>query len=123
MKTVFQLVLFCLILRGVTACQHTPIAALEPTIQELPDTCGVKNVAYKSKIETLFSTHCYTCHSGRGASKGINFEGYGGLKWWLTNDSVRILGVIRKGEMPPTGKIPDCQILQLQTWIQKGMPY
>lgn len=105
------------------ACQHAPSALVEPIIQELPDSCALKNVAYKNKIETLFITHCYACHSGRGASKGINLEGYEGLKWWINNDSMRILGVIRKGEMPPTGKIPNCQILQLETWIQKGMPY
>jgi cytochrome c5 len=122
MKSLLKFVSLSLILRGLLACQHSTMSVIEPTVKEPLDSCGVNNISYKTKIETVFTAHCYGCHSGTGASKGIDLEGYASLKWWMSNDSSRLLGVIRRGEMPPKGKIPNCQIQQIEAWLRKGMP-
>ncbi len=123
MKFLFQLVLSCLILRGLIACQHSPIKAMEPIVNEPPDPCGLKNVTHRNKIDSIMTAHCKQCHAGRGALKGINLEDYQSTRAWFLLDSARLMSVIRFETgvyMPPVGKIPECEIRQLETWAREG---
>jgi Cytochrome C oxidase, cbb3-type, subunit III len=114
---------------SMIACKNEP--SLKPLDKEpetpkvVTDTCGgLKNMTYNNKIEAIFKSYCTGCHGDNTSARGYNFEGYFNVKVWMKSDSARILGVIRHEVgyfMPPNGKVPDCQIRQLETWLREGL--
>lgn len=124
MKTFIHCLILGLIVLGVLNCQNAPTPIIEEIVPiGAPDSCGVKNVSYNNKIDAIMTKHCKQCHSGNGALKGINLESYQSNKSWFQLDSSRLLGAIRYETgtfMPPKGKIPECEIRQLETWVREG---
>jgi hypothetical protein len=123
MKTFVRCLILCLILRGSEACRESPVITDDNTTSQPTDTCSLKNVRYKNRIQGILTQHCTLCHGNITALKGINFESYEGAKAWFQLDSARILGTVRYEallNMPPAGKIPACQIQQLELWVREG---
>jgi hypothetical protein len=129
LKTVFVL----LILRGVSACTHAPVALIiePPIIVEALDSCGLKTVSFKKDIVPMMTTYCVSavCHNDGNPPRGIALDGHFHLSAYIKNDSSRFLGSIRHegfyDYMPierPIKKLDSCSIKKLETWIRQGMP-
>lgn len=118
--------IIALILRGGIACHHTPVLP-ERLLTQTPliDTCVSPFLTYEKEIKPIFTAYCVACHRGNQAVKGIRFDDYSTIKAFVNTDTSRFFCVIRQEghclAMPLNNpKIPDCQIRQLQTWIQNG---
>ena len=98
------------------------------------ENCLDKDVSYKADVQTLFDTHCNTsgCHSGGNPGGGLSLEkelsfeeltkpGKGYVN--TTNPSISVLHSQLNSinnPMPPTGKLPPCDIKTIYNWMAQG---
>jgi ribosomal protein S16 len=94
-----------------------------------PTTCTVEcdtvNVTFTGSIQPINDTYCKGCHSGSNPSGGIMLIDYTTIK--AAVEGGRYLGAIEQlagfKPMPQGGsKLPDCNIVQINKWINQGMP-
>lgn len=66
---------------------------------------------------SILATRCLSCHQdGKAQEKGGNFvlvEKDGTLAELSLAEKRRIIRMVQKGEMPPTGKLPDSEVKSL----------
>ena len=126
MKTVgiFQLIIFSTILFG---CYYDREAVLYPP-QPLTN-CDTSTITYSQTIVPIIDQYCYSCHSSsnsQSAGGGYNLEGYNNIKPYAIPNGTLIKSInFTPGVNPmPNGgvKIPDCDILKIQLWINAGSP-
>lgn len=87
--------------------------------------CDATQFAYTANIKPIIDKSCINCHSGTAASAGLNFSTHAGLQAVALNG--RLYGAITHAAnykaMPQGGnKLSDCNISQIQKWIQAGAP-
>ncbi len=84
--------------------------------------CDTTNITYTKTIAPLLLTNCVGCHSGSAPSGDITLSSYAAVKTFATNG--RLLGSVngQSGfvQMPPVGRLEQCQITQLGIWIRAG---
>lgn len=88
--------------------------------------CNLDNVTFSATIKPILQSSCYTCHSNANANSkgaGLRLENYSDLQIQVKNG--RLMGAVRHengfSAMPDGGgKLTDCQINQLQKWIDNG---
>jgi hypothetical protein len=90
-------------------------------------SCDTSNVHYNTTIKPIITSNCLNqgCHTSGNPSGGFNFESYNGLISVIPGN--RLVNAInyRTGgskNMPPTGKLPDCEIRKIEAWIGHGFP-
>jgi cytochrome c553 len=124
MKTTVKLSLivsFIITALLVVTCKHEiPLTDNPP---ENNDTCGAIVFTYSGAVASLLTTYCTRCHNATTTRAGINLSNYDGVKTVALNG--KLLGSIKKETgykpMPPgTTKLPDCQIRQIEKWVQAG---
>lgn len=78
-------------------------------------------------VQPILQKYCYTCHSNSSSSMGggIKLQNYADVKVQVSNG--KLIGTIShaNGFLPmPQGssKIPDCNILIIQKWIDNNAP-
>jgi cytochrome c553 len=104
----------------VATCKHDiPLTDGDNNI----DTCGTIVFTYSGAVAPLLTTNCTRCHNATTTRGGINLSTYEGVKTVAL--SGRLLGAIKKETgykpMPPgNNKLPDCQIRQIEKWVQAG---
>ena len=103
----------------------------------MPITCDSVNISYKNCIQPVFNSYCYQCHSDSASQNGtiaFDLETFAPLKTYLNlyyqNDSIygsKFLHVIEQTSgviyMPPTGKLPQQNITEINWWLKAGAPY
>ncbi len=117
-KFVFPLVFFVL-----SGCYYDSEEALYGTPNTVCDTAITK---FSTEIQLILQSNCMSCHSNSAATAnggGIKLQDYGDVKTNVLNG--RLVGSIenRSGfsAMPKGGgKLNDCNILIINTWIAKG---
>ena len=87
--------------------------------------CDTINVTYSNVIEQIINQHCFGCHNNNNSLGGLSLEGYNNVVS-IANDG-RLIGTITHEPgypaMPKNGiKLSDCKILQIETWINDGLP-
>jgi hypothetical protein len=94
---------------------------------ELGDTCDTTSVTFSGSVQPILQDFCYSCHSNANASFGgnIRLEDYADVK--LRADDGSLFGSISHASgytaMPQgAGKMPDCPIATIGTWIETGSP-
>ena len=86
--------------------------------------CDTTNFTYSGAVLIMNDTYCKGCHNPASLGGGIDLSGYASLKVQASNG--KYLGSIQHGTgffaMPKGGtKLSDCQIRQVEKWIQAGM--
>jgi uncharacterized membrane protein len=112
-----------LIILFTTGCYYDNEEKLYP---EVSNTCNLENVTFTAMVKPILQASCYTCHSNSNATNsgsGVKLENYADLKTYVDNG--KLMGSIRHENgyiaMPDGGgKLTDCEISQLQTWIDNG---
>ena len=89
------------------------------------DTCGVIVFTYSGGVAPIMTASCTRCHGATSPRGGIDLSTYEGVKTVALNG--RLLGSIKKETgyraMPPGNtKLHDCQIRQIEKWVQAGTP-
>ena len=87
--------------------------------------CEITNRSWDQHIRPIIQTYCLGCHSGTTPGAGLNFSTHAVVAAATANG--RLYGAINHQQgftaMPPTGaKMPECQILQIKSWIVAGAP-
>lgn len=127
MKTTVKLGLITTIILTalfVVTCKHE-IPLTDKDGNNNTDTCGNLPFTYSGAVASLMTTYCTKCHGATSPKAGIDLSTYNGVKAVALNG--KLLGTIKKETgfkpMPPgTTKIPDCQIRQIEKWVQAGAP-
>lgn len=88
------------------------------------DDCDTASVNYTSQIWPMMESYCTGCHSASAPGGGIVIAGYDDLVALAENGS--LMGSIRwesaYARMPTNQQLSDCQINQLQQWIDNDYP-
>ncbi|NJN33862.1 MAG: hypothetical protein HC817_06060 [Saprospiraceae bacterium] len=125
MKNVFKFIFLFEILRGCLACKHAPSPIIvevvpETNENEMRDSCLPKVLTYQNTVKKIFDIHCVECHQDFRSAKGYNFQNYRIAKLWFEMSNPQIMEAIESGYMPPSGKISDCDIRKIETWVKEG---
>jgi len=89
------------------------------------NNCDTSNITYTNSIKTIFDTNCTGCHNTANPSGGWALDTYNSAK--NCAQSGRLLGAVKwlsgYSPMPQGGnKLPNCDILKIEKWINSGMP-
>jgi cytochrome c5 len=85
--------------------------------------CDSANPTYTNNIAPLINQNCIGCHGSSGASAGVSLTTYDLVKAQALKGS--LTGTIKENGynlMPPSGKLSDCKIGQVENWIRNGFP-
>jgi hypothetical protein len=88
--------------------------------------CDTTNVGYSNVISPIIQRDCAGCHSGSGASAGIQLYDYTSVKNYMSSNKMRLLGSVKwdgtASNMPKGGnKWSNCNINSMQAWVNQGM--
>lgn len=86
--------------------------------------CDTSNVTFSGVIFPIIQNNCLGCHSGSFPSGGIDLSAYNGVQQVALDG--RLFGAVNHLEgftpMPQGGTLQDCEIDQLNIWINAGAP-
>jgi len=84
--------------------------------------CDTTTVTYALTIRPIIAAKCATsgCHTAGGSGNG-NFDTYAGSKAKVDNGSFLNRTVVLMN-MPVSAPLTDCEIKQVEKWIQMGAP-
>jgi len=116
-------IIFIFVLTTISSCYDDSEEKLYPV---LSTSCDLENVTFSATVKPILQASCYNCHSNsNSASKGsgIKLENYADVK---VRAGDHLMGSVKHepGHIPMPldgGKLTDCEINQLQKWIDNGM--
>lgn len=117
------LVLLIALVSVTSSCYYDIEEQLYPANGNCDTTAAVN---YSSTVKAILSNNnCMGCHSGAGASGGINLDTYTGVSAVVQNG--KLYGSISRlpgySPMPQSGnKMSNCDILKIKKWIDSGSP-
>ena len=115
MRKILTLSLFSLF---VFACSNE-------SVEDLADPCNPAEPSYQNEIKGIVDANCATsgCHLGPNAVNNLDLSKYENLKS-IAGTGQLISRITGSGGaiMPPTGKMPQCEISKISAWVQDGAP-
>jgi len=115
-----------LIVATIAGCYYDSEEKLYPV---LSTSCDLTNVTFSQTIKPILQTACLSCHSnsaaGGGEGGGIKLETHADVLTVVQNG--KLMGAVTHASgfvpMPDGGgKLSDCEISQLQKWIDNQTP-
>jgi hypothetical protein len=123
-KTILKLFIVCLTLAiTVSSCYYDNKEDLYVNINT---TCDTSSVTFGNQISGIMSQSCAIsgCHDASTTAAGLNLSEYQDVKISADKGTLvdRINGI--GGNLMPLGgqELPDCEILQIETWVLNGAP-
>lgn len=115
------LVGFIALIAGLNSCYYDKSESLYGVTK-----CDTTTVTYSGLVSPIIQRDCAGCHTGSGASAGIQLYDYNSVKNYMTNNKSRLLGSIKwdgsASNMPKGGnKWSTCNINTLEAWVNQGM--
>ena len=123
MKRIFRILLIVSV-AIIAGCYYDSEEKLYPVVST---SCNLTNVTYSVTVKTILQASCLSCHSNSavngGDGGGIKLENYADVLTVVQNG--KLMGSIKheSGFIPMPnggGKLNDCEISQLQKWIDNG---
>lgn len=107
-----------------TGCYYDRFDEMYP-LQGYVNTCDPELAdTYQTVTKNIVLLNCYSCHNNKRKDGGVNLASYELVKSVV--QSGKLMGAIRHENnyepMPPNSKLKDCDISQIQDWIDAGMP-
>lgn len=85
-------------------------------------SCDTSSFTYSAAVKSIMANKCNGCHSGASASAAIDLTTYNGVKTVALNG--RLMGSLQFKAgfvgMPQGARLPDCEVKQIQKWIDAG---
>lgn len=124
MKSIRSILLF-LSVATMAGCYYDSEEKLYPVIST---DCDLTAVTFSGTVKPILQASCYTCHSNSNylnSGAGIKLENHADLKTMA--ESGRLMGAVKheSGFVPMPqggGQLSDCEISQLQQWIDNQTP-
>lgn len=122
MKKVIKITLI-LALAFLAACYYDSEEKLYPQVST---GCDLSNVTFTASVKPILQASCLSCHSNSqsiNSGGGVRLENYSDVL--ITAKNGKLMGTVKHAsgyqEMPlGGGKLTDCEINQLQKWIDNG---
>lgn len=93
------------------------------------NVCDTTVFTYAGAIKTILSNNCGGCHGVSPGSANVYLGDYASIKAYVSANKNIFLNAINYAtsiaaskRMPPSGKMVDCKIVQIQKWINNGYP-
>jgi len=93
------------------------------------NVCDTTTYTYVGAIQTILANNCGGCHGTMPGSFNVYLGDYASAKTYITANKTLFLNAINHSttltaaqKMPPSAKMVDCKIIQIQKWIQNGYP-
>jgi mono/diheme cytochrome c family protein len=79
---------------------------------------------YTAVIAPMMQMQCLGCHQGAGASGGVRLTSYSEVTAAVGNSGLvdAVNGANGRSQMPPSGRMSDCNVALLERWVRAGMP-
>jgi len=122
MKKVYLLsITFLLILISFQSCYKDKAQKLYPTVA----ACDTANITYTNSVKSILDANCVNagCHNNNNPSGGYLLDNYNNTLLAIPNNKlINALKYVSGGSknMPPSGKISECEINKIQAWINQG---
>jgi len=87
------------------------------------DPCETQNMSFANDIKPIIDQYCVSCHSGANPSASIDLSDYPGVKAIADNGLLQEVISRPNGDptlMPPSGKLSDCRIRKINSWVIDG---
>jgi hypothetical protein len=117
------LIALCLSLVLTYSCKTDNAETLYPD----KPACDTVNMQYGANIQPIIQVNCLNqgCHTSGNPSGGYQFDNYNNFKITITGG--KLLNAVhyvtgRAKNMPPTGKLSDCDISRIEAWVNRGYP-
>jgi len=121
--------------KGSAQMTTTQIALIKKWIDQgalntlCTNVCDTTNYTYAGAIQTILANNCGGCHGTKPGSLNIYLGDYASAKTYVSANKTLFLNAINYSttlttvqKMPPSAKMVDCKIIQIQKWIQNGYP-
>lgn len=93
------------------------------------NVCDTTTYTYSGAIQTILANNCGGCHGTMPGSLNVYLGDYASAKTYINANKTLFLNAINYSttlsaiqKMPPSAKMVDCKIIQIQKWIQNGYP-
>jgi hypothetical protein len=91
----------------------------------LSNACDtISNMSYANHISPILSSFCISCHSGSFPSGNVLLDNYASVSTYAGTG--QLLGTINHispyNLMPPTAPLNQCQLRQIELWVNAGAP-
>ena len=89
--------------------------------EECAIQCDTNIFTFSEAVWPTINTNCVGCHSGSSASKGVKLDNHSNIA--AAASSGQLTGSLRGqgySAMPPSGKLSECQIKQIEKWVAAG---
>ena len=93
------------------------------------NTCDTTQYGYVNAVQTILANNCGGCHGTKPGSANVYLGDYASAKAYISANKTLFLNAINHSStltaaqrMPPSAKMIDCKITQIQKWIDKGYP-
>lgn len=121
MKKVMILALAGLLTYACTKDNKEDLLAAQANGQN--DSCLTVDMSYQNDIKSILTQNCASsgCHLGPNGVGGLDLSTYASAQRIATDGEM--MGRINNTNgplMPPTGKLSDCDIDKIQSWINNG---
>jgi uncharacterized membrane protein len=121
--------------RGSAAMSTAQIALIKKWIDQgalntqCTNVCDTTSFTYAAAIQTILSNNCGGCHGTQPGSSNVYLGDYASAKAYISANKALFINAINYSatltavqKMPPSNKMLDCKIIQIQKWIQNGYP-
>jgi len=91
------------------------------------NNCNTNNNTYSLGVANIFAANCVGCHNANLASGGIQLHNYNTAFALASGSQTVLLNAINytaggSKNMPPAGKLSNCDLQLINQWIANGMP-
>ncbi len=117
----------CFLVITFTGCYNDIAEELYPTRNS---QCDTLKITYSGTIAPIITNNCLNlgCHTANQPYAGLQFDTY--ANFILSIPADRLIKSLKytyntsssAKNMPPTGKLSDCDISKIEAWINKGHP-
>jgi len=87
-----------------------------------PGSCNTEDVTFSGVVLPIIENKCKGCHSGTAPQGNVLLTNYDQTKALVDDGS--LMGTLNNtggyAVMPPAGKLPDCEIQQIEAWVNNG---
>lgn len=116
--------LFAIVLLSTEGCYYDRFNEQHP-FDGYVNTCDAELAdTYTATVRVILTYNCLSCHNASSKKGDISLATIQDVRKYV--DSGQLMGSIRKisgyEAMPPQGNLRDCDIQQIQDWIDAGMP-
>lgn len=90
------------------------------------NVCDTTIYGYTAAIQTIISNNCGGCHGNKPGTANVYLGDYASTKAYVTANSTLFLNSINykattaSKNMPQSGKMVACKIIQIEKWIKNG---